>query len=87
MVEGGSICDDYAYILYALGSAHIDEYVFSKDGERVLFKADTDFWETLEEYLPFDEFEKLPEDESECKAIYDALPWRKAIVVYINAPV
>lgn len=84
MVEGGGICDYYAYILYALGSAYIDEYVLSEDGDQVLFKADADVWNTLGEYLSFDEFEKLPENESECKVIYDALPWKKAIILYID---
>ena len=31
-----------------------------------------------------EEFEKLPETEEECRPFYDALPWTKAIIVYIN---
>lgn len=41
---------------------------------------------TLEDYLSYDDFDKLPDLESECRPIYDALPWTKAIIVYIGAP-
>ena len=47
------------------------------------FKSWDDVFDTLEKYLTDEEFEKLPESESECRAHYDALPWTKAIIVYI----
>ena len=37
-----------------------------------------------EDYLSWEEFENLPENESACRPTYDALPWRKAIIVYIE---
>lgn len=48
------------------------------------FKSWDDVFDTLEKYLTDEEFEKLPESESECRAHYDALPWTKAIIVYIT---
>ena len=32
------------------------------------------------------EFDALPESEEECRKIYDALPWTKAIIVNIGLP-
>ena len=45
---------------------------------------DHDIFDTLERMLSKEEFDALPETEKECKQIYDALPWKKAIVVYIE---
>ncbi len=86
LVEGGSICDDYAYMLYELGDAHIDEYILDSIEGRMLYKADYNIMRVLEECLSPEEFENLPDSESECKAIYDSLPWKKAIILYINVP-
>lgn len=36
--------------------------------------------------LSDDEYERLPETESECRPIYDALPWTKEIIVNIKLP-
>ena len=41
-------------------------------------------FDVLDDYLSYEEFESLPENESACRPIYDALPWRKAIIVYIE---
>ncbi len=49
-----------------------------------MFKSDDDVFEVLERFLPEEEFEALPEKESECRPFYDALPWVKAIIVYIT---
>ena len=49
-----------------------------------LFKSDDDVFDTLERFLSDDEFYRLPDVESECRKIYDALPWKKAIIVYIE---
>ena len=41
-------------------------------------------FDVLERYFTYEEFEKLPESESECRKYYDALPWEKAIIVFIE---
>lgn len=48
------------------------------------FKSDDDVFDVLEKYLSDEEFEKLPESESECRKYYNALPWEKAIIVSIG---
>lgn len=52
----------------------------------MIFKSDDDVADTLEKYLSAAEFDALPEDESECRQLYDALPWTKAIIVSIDLP-
>ena len=47
---------------------------------------DDDVFDTLEKFLPSEEFDALPESEEECRKIYDALPWTKAIIVNIGLP-
>ena len=66
------------------GASRVDEYLICERAERVAFKSEDDVFDVLEKYLTDEEFEKLPESESECRAYYDALPWKKAIVVYIT---
>lgn len=84
MVDGGIPGDDSGYWLGVFGYAVVDEFVISRR-DMVLFKSDDDVFYTLERCLTDDEFEKLPETEEECRPFYDALPWTKAIIVYINA--
>lgn len=86
MVDGEIPGDDCGYWLGAWGSARVDEYFISERAERVFFKSDDDVFDTLERHMSYEEFEALPESEEECRAFYDALPWTKAIVVYINLP-
>jgi len=52
----------------------------------VCFKSDDDVFDVLEKFLSTEEFDALLESESECRPIYDALPWVKAIIVNINLP-
>ena len=79
--------DDFGTWMGSWGSARVDEYIFPpQDYEPVIFKSDDDVFGTLEQCLPEAEFEALPENESECRPFYDALPWVKAIVVNINLP-
>ena len=52
----------------------------------MLFKSDDDVFDALEKYMSYEEFEKLPDSESECRPYYEKLPWTKAIIVYINLP-
>ena len=69
------------------GDARVDKYLIpSKDYEPMIFKSDDDVADTLEKYLSAAEFDALPEDESECRQLYDALPWTKAIIVSIDLP-
>jgi len=87
LVDGEIVCDDsYGYWMGSIGKARVDEYVLPDDDSPVVFKSDGDVFDTLEECLTEEEYENLPEDESECRPIYDALPWKKAIIVYIGFP-
>ena len=79
--------DDWGRWMGAWGSASVDGYLFPRnEWEPVLLRSDDDVFVTLEKYLADEELDKLPEREDECRKIYDALPWEKAIVVNINLP-
>ena len=86
MVDGEIPGDDCGYWLGAWGGARIDEYLLISNSERMVFKSDDDVFDVLEQHLSDEELEKLPETEAECRPFYDALPWTKAIIVYINLP-
>ena len=83
MVDGEIVTDDFGYYLAEFGHAAVDEFVISRR-DIVLFKSDDDVFDTLERCLTDEEFEALPETEEECRPFYDALPWTKAIIVYIK---
>ncbi len=79
--------DDFGTWMGSWGSARVDEYIFPpQDYEPVIYKSDDDVFDTLEKCLPVEEFYKLPEVEGECRKVYDALPWTKAIIVNICMP-
>lgn len=82
MVDGEIPGDDCGYWLGAWGTSHLEEYLV--DNGQVLFKSDDDVFDVLERFLPDDEYYRLPDVESECRKVYNALPWKKAIVVYIT---
>lgn len=82
MVDGEIVSDDFGYYLGAFGIARVDEYLISRRDE-VLFKSDDDVFDTLERCLTDDEFNALPEAESECRPYFETLPWKKAIIVYV----
>lgn len=84
MVDGEIPGDDCGYWLGAWGHSTLDEYIIA--GGRVRFKSDDDVFDVLEDYLSPDEYCRLPDVESLCRKQFDALPWTKAIVVYINLP-
>ena len=86
MVDG-EICagDDYGYWSGSWGTARVDEFLISKHNDSIHFKSDDDVFDVLERNLTDEEFEKLPETESECRPYFDALPWKKAIIVFIEA--
>lgn len=84
MVDGAICDDDSRYWQGAWGESHVDEYLECKTYKCIVFKSDDDVFEALENHLTREEFEKLPESEDECREYYDALPWTKAIIVYIT---
>ena len=84
MVDGEICGDDSGYWCGTWGHASVDEYLMCEKYDYMAFKSWDDVFDTLEKYLTDEEFEKLPESESECRAHYDALPWTKAIIVYIT---
>ena len=83
MVDGEIPGDDCGYWIADWGQSRIDEYLISN--ERVHFKSDDDVFDVLERFLPTEEYENLPNDESKCRPYYDKLPWIKAIVVNIES--
>lgn len=87
MVDGAIAGDDCGYWLGSWGHAQVDEYLIPKrDYESLIFKSDDDVFNTLERYLSAAEYDALPESEDECRKVYDALPWVKAIIVNIDLP-
>lgn len=89
MVNGEITEDSCGFYMGAFGNAAIDEYLVCNRyawAGLVLFKSDDDVFGTLEKYLTPEEFGSLPEGEAECRTEYDALPWVKVIIVYINLP-
>lgn len=74
---------EWGYWIADWGQLRIDEYLISKD--RVFFKSDGDVFGVLERFLPTEDYENLPDDESKCRPYYDKLPWIKAIVVNIES--
>ncbi len=86
-VDAEIVADAGGYWLGSFGIVRVDEYLVPLYGDApVMFKSDNDVFDTLEKCLSDEEFEKLPETEGECRAIYEALPWKKAIIVYIDLP-
>lgn len=79
--------DNFARWMGAWGSASVDEYLLPRnEWGPVIFRSDDDVLYALEKFLSDAEFDKLPESEEECRKIYDALPWEKAIIVNIDLP-
>jgi len=64
------------------GKSSIEEYLVV--GERITYKGNDDPVDLLEEMLSTDEFEQMTDDE--ILLAYEALPWIKAIIVYIELP-
>lgn len=86
MVDGELFLDNGCqYWMGSWGNAYIDEYLITQDNY-LLFKSDDDIFDALDKALSNEEYNSLPDDGEACKARYDALPWVKAIVVYINTP-
>lgn len=85
-VDAEIAADDVGYWAGSWGNVKIDEYLFPPNDAPVLFKSDDDVFDVLERYLTDEEFEALPDSEEDCRPIYDSLPWKKAIIVYIELP-
>lgn len=86
MVDGKISEDDCGYWLGAWGRACVDEYLVAKRTNRIVCRSDDEVFYALYLHLSHDEYDRLPDTESECRPIYDALPWIKAIIVYICLP-
>lgn len=84
MVEGRIAWDDSGYFMAAFGAAEVDEYIVSRQDDRIYFKSDDDVFDVLEHVLSNEEFDTLPQSEAECRPYFEALPWTKAIIVYID---
>lgn len=86
MVDGELAGDDFGRWLGKWGSCSIGKYIIGE--ERVHF-FDGEDWQEIENTLTdgqitYEEFDNATE--AETKAIYEALPWVKAIIVDINTP-
>lgn len=86
MVDSEIVAEDCGYWEGSWGNARIDHYLVSDYG--ILFKSEEDIFDALEKYkhLPKEEIPNFPETEEEARQYYEALPWKKAIIVYINLP-
>lgn len=83
MVGTDVVADDsFGHWMGSWYHARIDEYLTT--AERILFKDSEDEDEVVEKMLGYDEYEKMTD--AEVKAAYNALPWRTAIIVYIETP-
>ena len=84
MVDAEICGDNYGVYMGGWGAARIDEYIITDNDEMVIFKSDNDVFDALERCLTKEEFEALPETKAECRSAYNALPWKKAIIVDIT---
>lgn len=88
MVDTEVVCGgEWGRWIGSWGSAKVDEYILPPgEYDPILFKSDDDVFDTLEKCLSEAEFDALPVDEKDCRPIYEALPWTKAIIVDIDLP-
>ena len=84
MVDGETVGDDSGYGVGKWGHPSVDECLLCERYDYMAFKGWDDVIDVLEKYLSDEDFEKLPEDDSECRKVYESLPWTKAIIVYIT---
>ncbi len=86
-VVDANLCGDgYALYMGSWGSARVDEYIIPSKKDYLRLKSDGDVFDVLYACLSRKDFDALPQNESDCRPYYDALPWVKAIIVYINRP-
>jgi hypothetical protein len=67
----------------SMGCARVDEYITIPNTFDVISRSAEDVYEALELYLGEEAFEAFSDNEDEAIAIYESLPWKKAILVYI----
>lgn len=87
MVDSEIVADDcYNRWLGAWGSSYVGEYIIG--GERIYFREDDDIDEVeraiTDGSVTYEEFEAMSDEEA--KAVYNSLPWVKAIIVNIDLP-
>lgn len=63
--------------------ADINEYVECPNAGTICFKDYDDVLEALSNYYTLEEFYKLPMEAEDCLPYYEALPWKKAIIIYV----
>jgi len=80
------ICEDgFGLWKGSLGSVRLDEYLIPSDFKVMMFKSENNVLDVLSICLSPSEFETLS-DREEGRPLYDALPWKKAIIVEIDLP-
>jgi hypothetical protein len=84
LVEACVVGTDYIDVWAgSMAYARVDEYITIPGTFDVIAKSEGDVYEALELYLSEEEFEAMPDDEEYSIAVYNSLPWKKAILVYI----
>ncbi len=63
------------------GGAKVDEYLVVN--EKVYLKSEDSILDVLGYVLSPAQWDSLPDSEEACKPYYDALPWKKSIIVFI----
>ena len=83
MVRSEIVCDDcFAYWMGSWGNACVDLYLVTDNC--ILFKGEDDAYDALRHIMDPDKLDNMTLEEM-YKA-YDDLPWKKAIIVYIDTP-
>lgn len=85
IIRGGICRNWWSDYLGNWSDIYIDEYAVCEDTKEVIFRSDDDASGGLARYLSAEEWDKLPDRESERREIYEALPWVEAIIVYIES--
>lgn len=83
MVDSDVIADDgNMYWMGRWSNALLDEYLTTDN--RIYFRGDDDPDRILPKFMDFNDYMKLTDEEAD--SAYNALPWKKAIIVYIGIP-
>lgn len=82
--------EDFGFWMGNLGESRIDEYLIPRfEDTPIIFKsADPDKIDVLENILPISEVHAMrrrSDCDSVCQDAYERLPWKKAIIVSIDA--
>ena len=84
MVDSEICGGDFAYYMGVWGWAEIDEILICENNyDSIEFKSDHDIYNTLYHYLKPEQYDELPDNYDLCEEIYNNLPWKKVIVVFI----